>query len=96
MAETIRKHVNRRLRWFYLSWAIGLGLFFVPRVVNESATASQLVKIAGLLLLALAALVMASVACPRCSGPIGKSFMWQRGTPEFCPRCGVRLDEPLP
>jgi hypothetical protein len=96
MAESIRKHVNRRLRWFYLCCLTGVAIFFVPRFLDAGAGASQLVKIAGLLLLALATIVMAGVTCPRCSRPIGKSFMWQRGTPEFCSGCGVRLDEKLP
>lgn len=90
---TIREYVNCRLRWFYLSCAIGFGLFFIPPLLNEREPASQLLKIAGLLILALGAIVMAGVRCPRCSKPLGRSFMWQRGTLEFCPHCGVGLDE---
>ena len=96
MSETIRDYVDRRLRRFYLSCAIGFGLFLVPSLLNEHESRSQLLKIAGLLILALGAIAMASVTCPRCSKPLGNSFMWQRGTLELCPHCGVRLDERLP
>jgi hypothetical protein len=93
MTQTIREYVNRRLRWFYLSCVIGIGLFFVPGLLEEHEGLSQWLKIASLVILALGATTMASVTCPRCSKPLGKSFMWQRGTLEFCPNCGVRLDE---
>lgn len=96
MTETIRAYVNRRLRWFYLSCAVGFGLYFVPGLLEEQGALSRLLKIASLLILALGALMMASVTCPRCSKAFGKSFMWQRGTLEFCPNCGVRLDEQVP
>jgi hypothetical protein len=85
MSETIREYVGRRLRWFYFCWTIGLGLFFVPRLLNESATASQLQKIAGLLLLAVAAIVMASVTCPRCSNRSGSPSCGSVGRPSSVP-----------
>jgi hypothetical protein len=96
MSATIREYVNRRLRWFHVCSAIGLGLFFVPRVLDDHEVSSRLVKIVALLVLAGGAIVMARVRCPRCSKPLGKSFMWQRGTLDLCHNCGVRLDEPLP
>jgi hypothetical protein len=93
VSVTIREYVNCRLRWFYFACAIGFGLFFVPPLLNEREATSQLLKIAGLLTLTLGAIVMAGVRCPRCSKPLGRSFMWQRGTLELCPHCGVGLDE---
>jgi hypothetical protein len=38
MNETIREYVNPRLGWFYLCWAIGLGLLFVAHVLREHET----------------------------------------------------------
>jgi hypothetical protein len=96
MSKTIREYVHRRLQWFYASWAVGITLILVPRLLDGSEQSSHILGLAGLLVLALAAMMMASVRCPRCSKVIGNAFMWQRGTPEFCPQCQGRLDEPLP
>jgi hypothetical protein len=96
MNETIRDYVNRRLRRFYAVWGLGVALVLVPGALNEHGGLSRLMTFAGLLLLAGGAMVMASVKCPKCSKPLGKSFMWQRGTLDFCPKCNARLDESRP
>jgi len=96
MSETIREHVNRRLRWFYLSCAVGFGLFLVPSLLDEREALTRLLKITSPLIFALGAILMAGVTCPRCSKPLGKSFMWQRGTLDLCPNCGASLDERMP
>jgi hypothetical protein len=94
MIETVRDYVKRRLRWFYAICGVGFALVLVPGAINDYGWPSKLLRLAGILLLVGGTLVMARLKCPKCSKPLGKFFLWQRGTLDFCPNCGVRLDDP--
>jgi hypothetical protein len=101
MHETIRDFVKRRVRWFM---AIGfLAWVSIPAWMSITRDRGQpYVPFAAMAVFALAALGMQFfVRCPRCKVRLGQigvqvGISFLKPTVNFCPYCGVSLDEPLP
>jgi hypothetical protein len=101
MHETIRNFIKRRVRWFM---AIGLLAWLsIPLWLSVTHEREQpYVPFAAMAVFASAALGMQLfVRCPRCKVRLGQigvqvGINFLKPTVNFCPYCGVSLDEPLP
>jgi cytochrome c biogenesis protein CcdA len=107
MNETIREHIRRRVRWMSAIYVVGFALLFAPMVFvlatgrfNEYRELSNRTKIAGVLVIVLGAALMTRIKCPKCDKPLGAVGMSligrRRNLVNFCPNCGLSLDEPMP
>ena len=97
MNETIRDYLKRRVRW---SMGVGLCAWLSLAVSASAGVRNPLVFFAGVLVFGGATLSMLWIKCPRCSVRLGQSIAGTmaipglKPQPNFCPYCGVSLDEP--
>ncbi len=107
MSGTIRDHIKSRVR---LCFAFAIGGWLL--IALGGALASSLpdsvpraaLPLAGFLLFGGSLLAMQwTVRCPKCKAKLGQTiamplaFSWGSGSKvNFCPFCGVNLDEPRP
>jgi peptidoglycan/LPS O-acetylase OafA/YrhL len=101
MGETIRGHIKRRVRWFmaigFLAWLLIPGWLAVARDHEQ-----PYIPFVAMAIFASAALgLQFFVRCPKCKTRLGQIGV-QVGVGilkpkvNFCPYCGVNLDESLP
>jgi hypothetical protein len=98
MNETIRDYLKRRIRWSMggavASWLI------IPLSMANGREQLPWVSAVGVVGFGGAILSMLWIKCPRCSVRLGQSIAgslgvpWLKPQPNFCPYCGVSLDEP--
>lgn len=93
MGETIRDYLKRRQRWNGAIWLAGFALWLAPGTFNQHGAASTWLRLAGLLVVAGGFVLMGNVKCPQCAKQLGRFFGRQRGSADFCPHCGVSLDQ---
>lgn len=107
MNGTIRDYIKRRV-W----WCLGIGIAGWLLIPLGGAIAKTLpdripegaLSAVGVAVFAIAMLAMQRIAkCPKCMAKLGRTiamplaFSWGSGPKiNFCPYCGVNLDEPLP
>ena len=99
MNETIRDFLKRRVRW---CMAIAVGGWLLFPIVGLTSPGEIQPAIAGLGVLMFGAGALAMhwiVRCPRCSVRLGHIAMTLgipglKPKPNFCPYCGVSMDEP--
>ncbi len=107
MNDTIRNYIKRRV-WWCLSFGVA-GWLLVPlgRALGNKlpdGIPRGAPEFAGVLLFVGAMLVMQRIVkCPKCNAQLGRTiampvaFGWGSGPKvNFCPYCGVSLDEPRP
>lgn len=98
MNETIRSYLKRRTRWSY-GVAFGSWLLF-PLATLSGESARAWVGVAGLVGFGAGILAVNRIKCPRCAVRLGQSIAGTlavpglKPQPNFCPYCGVSLDEP--
>ena len=107
MTGTIRDYIKRRVWWCaalgfggWLMFALGTAIARnMPDVVPPAAAPAVGFVMFGGAILALQRIVR----CPRCKAKLGQTVAmpiacsWGSGPKvNFCPFCGVNLDEPLP
>jgi hypothetical protein len=105
MGETMRDVLKRKIRWLF---GIGLGAWLmmplgmaILRVDPQPhGKAPPLLIIVGTVVFGAAILLIQRVKCPKCATPLGQiapaiAFSWRRRI-NYCPYCGVSLDEPVP
>jgi hypothetical protein len=95
MNETIRAYIKRRVRWCL---AIGIGGWVVIATSIGARVDNPMVSILGFLTFGGAILAMQWIKCPRCSVRLGQiavtlAVPGLKPQPNFCPYCGVALDE---
>lgn len=101
MNETIRDRIKRRVRWCMAVAVLGWLIFPLTAATNGDGKPLPIFIIlgAGLVVAAILALQWA-IKCPRCSRTLGQDIGMRIGLavfrepPNFCPYCGVSLDEP--
>jgi hypothetical protein len=96
MNETIRDYLKRRVRW---CWGIGIGGWVIIATSIGTRPDQPIISIVGFLMFGGAILAMQWIKCPRCSARLGQiaimlAIPWLKPQPNFCPYCGVSLDEP--
>ena len=99
MSETIRDYIKRRVRWLM---AIGLAAWLsIPLWMAATHDPAQpYVPFVAITVFGSAVLGMQFfVRCPRCKARLGQIGMqigisFLKPTVNFCPYCGVSLDEP--
>lgn len=99
---TIREHLKRRVR---LALAIAAGAWLYVMVSMSYMRPAHNNKVPVSFFIAPVVMVLAMraiswIKCPHCSKRFG-SAAWGVGIPlwsrtDFCPRCGVNLDQPMP
>ena len=110
MDETIRDRLKRRIRWCMAiglgAWLMPafvmgiIGALVAPAHIHNGAAGA--VYLSGFLVFGGAMLVARRTLCPACSEPIGKmvgmsvAFPFFRKPANFCPYCGVHLDQSVP
>ena len=103
---TIRDHLRSRKRAFLMCAVVGFALFLGFGILGRPLLLPNgiaLVILFGCIILYLVGMFgMAYVVrCPRCQGNIGSSYLPLRKWPlsmkpiNFCPFCGVSLDEAM-
>jgi hypothetical protein len=105
MNETIRERLKRRARWC-LVFAFGGFLFFMltPAVYGTGRMAHiPVLPFVGVAMVFLGMLAMQRmIKCPKCDSRLGQDLSFRLGfslfrkPPNFCPFCGISLDEPWP
>jgi hypothetical protein len=96
MNETIRDCLTRRVRW---TWGIGFACWLVLPLASVAGLRNPLIIFAAMAGFLGAMLSMLWVKCPRCSVRLGQSIAGTlaipglKPQPNFCPYCGVSLDE---
>jgi hypothetical protein len=95
---TIRDYIKRRVRW---TMAIGLG-GFILFAFGGGAAGVPIFAIIGAIGFGGAILLIGNIRCPRCRASLGQTIAMPVGMyfvsdkVNFCPYCGVSLDEPMP
>ena len=101
MNPTIREVIKRRVWWLTAPIAIAIMLFFGLTLLQPPGTRPDPRFTAPALLLAAGGLLgLNYLKCPKCRGPFGQQLSWRVGFAirrrvNYCPYCGVSLDEPL-
>jgi hypothetical protein len=107
MTHTIREHVKRRM-WWCVGTAVGGWLTIFAGTTLEKDLPGDIPRgvlpLVGFVLFFGAILAMNwLVKCPKCKAKIGRTiampltFSWGSGPKiNYCPYCGVNLDEPMP
>lgn len=102
--QTIRDYVKRRVRWFFAVGALGwLTLPLSGVVAHEQPGTKVGVALPLLGMLVFLGAIIAfnwAIRCPRCRANLGRTIAvplglsWGSGPKvNFCPYCGVSLDE---
>jgi hypothetical protein len=96
MNETIRAYIKRRMWW---SMAIGIGGWLIIASSIAARVDNPFVSILGFLTFGGAIIAVQWIKCPRCAVRLGQIAMslgipGLKPQPNFCPYCGVSLDEP--
>jgi hypothetical protein len=103
MNETIRDRIKRRVRSWLLIAVGGWLLFALATAMGRGKTDLPLIAL-GFTLFAAAILgIHTTVRCPKCSARLGQTIAmplafnigWSPPI-NFCPYCGVSLDQPCP
>jgi hypothetical protein len=107
MNQTIRSYIAARVRWC-LAFAV-VGWLLIPLAATLGKSLPDNVPqgafvLLGFLVFGAAILAMQwLVTCPKCKAKLGKTIAmplavsWGSGPKvNFCPYCGVNLDEPVP
>ena len=101
MHRTIRDRIKWRVRWCAAIGICGVLIIFSTAATHVGGTPPSPLVVVGFLLFAGATLaVQWAVRCPRCSQKLGQEIGLRVGLPlfkkppNFCPYCGVSLDEP--
>jgi hypothetical protein len=100
MNQSIRDYIKRRVRWFAAVAVLGWLMVFLGGLFLRGQPMEKLLPLIGFLVFVGSMLgVQWFARCPRCSArlrqlafTIGFPVLSQR--PNFCPYCGVSLDEP--
>ncbi len=105
MSETIRERLKRRVRWC-LVFVLGGFLFFMltPAVHGTGRTTDvPVLPFVGVAMAFVGMLAMQwLIKCPKCESRLGQEMSFRLGfpvfrkPPNFCPFCGISLDEPCP
>ena len=103
MAQTIRSYIKRRV-WASMAFAVGGWLLLPLSAGAMGDKPNPLFMMAGAIVFVGALLSMFwLVRCPKCKAKLAQTigtataFQWgSRGKVNFCPYCGVSLDEPVP
>ena len=107
MNDTIRDYIRRRV-WWCAAFAVGgwlmfpLGAAIAQRLPDGAARAAM--PIVGFVMFGGAILALQRIVkSPKCKARLGQTiampvaFGWGSGPRvNFCPFCGVKLDEPIP
>lgn len=96
MNETIRSYIKRRVRW---CMAIGIGGWVVIATSIGTHVNNPIVSVLGFVTFGGAILALQWIKRPRCSARLGQiartlGMPGLKPQPNFCPYCGVSLDEP--
>lgn len=104
MNESIRDYLKRRVRLTMMIGMAGWLLIFVTMLSTHGAAPPPLL-IAGFFMFGGAILFLQWIRCPRCSTKLGQcitrglglnlNLFGRKASPNFCPYCGVHLDQPL-
>lgn len=101
MNETMRSYIKKRVFW---AWGVGVGgllLVMLTGVIATSSNTSAVIALGFLIVLA-AGLSTRFIKCPKCSTRLGPHVAMHIALPagrarfNFCPYCGVSLDEARP
>jgi hypothetical protein len=103
--QTIRDYLKRRVRWIFGVGALGWLMFPLSQLADSDESGKKiggLLPILGLLIFMGAILALNwAIKCPRCRANLGRTIAmplglsWGSGPKiNFCPYCGVNLDEP--
>jgi hypothetical protein len=91
----IRKLLQQKIRKFLLIALCG-GLCLLASTAIQSSAIKQLVKSVGFLGLIVAGIGSNFLLkCPRCNGNLARTAMTGQSKANFCPHCGVSLDEEI-
>ena len=108
MRKTIRDRIKRRARWSVgvalLGWFLAAVPGFIGMATRPTPPAAIGASVLGFLVFAGAFIAMMFIRCPKCSArishtiavPVGFSFGGLRQRINYCPYCGVNLDEACP
>jgi hypothetical protein len=92
---TIRENIQKKVVASILAWAIGF-LFAFISISATSTDIKTLFKIfAGICFIYAFIASNFLIKCPRCSGNLSRSSMKGQTKTNFCPSCGVSLDEKI-
>lgn len=101
--DTIRSHLKRKVRRILLLCGCGLVLFVLGPLAMETGKGFVWFPFVGwAMFMAGIITVQWFTKCPKCETRLGQEMSWKIGArfwgkaPNFCPYCGVSLDEPLP
>lgn len=106
MNGTIRQYIKRRMWWCAgVAFAGWLMLPLAAAIAKDlpSGAPAAAIPVIGILTFGGAILAMRIVKCPKCKARLGQTiamplaFSWGSGPKvNFCPFCGVNLDQPMP
>jgi hypothetical protein len=97
MNQTIRDYLKRRVRWCF---AIGITGWLIFATSIGTRTDNPILNILAVLMFGGAMLTLQwIIKCPRCSVRLGQiavtlAIPGLKPQPNFCPYCGIGLDEP--
>jgi DNA-directed RNA polymerase subunit RPC12/RpoP len=99
--ETIRDRIKRRVRWC-IAIALSGWLIFPLAAASSGGKPRPELILLGFVFFGGAILALQwAVKCPRCSARMGQEIGMRVGLsvfrkpPNFCPYCGVNLDQPV-
>ena len=101
MNETMRSYIRKRVFWALGVSVGGLLLVMLTGVIATSSNTGATIALGFLIVLA-AALATRFIKCPKCSTRLGQQVAMHIALPagrarfNFCPYCGVSLDEAPP
>jgi hypothetical protein len=105
MNESIRAYLKRRVRWIFAVGVLGWLTFPLTAVVRHGEPGNKIdaaLPVLGAVVFMGAILAFNwAIRCPRCRANLGRTIAmplglsWGSGPKiNFCPYCGVNLDEP--
>jgi hypothetical protein len=102
MNQTIRDYIKGRVRWLFAVGVLGWLTFPLSQFAGRSQPVGAALPALGMLVFVGAILALNwAVKCPRCRANLGRTIAmtvglsWGSGPKvNFCPYCGVSLDEP--